>query len=79
MAILHNLMAVSFICSGSISSRQESYPEKVKTIPCLFTMRLTGDYDDTYGLTENDVLPYIEPVKQLIQEVSTMALKRINE
>ncbi len=42
-------------------------------------MRLTGDYDDTYGLTENDVLPYIEPVKQLIQEVSTMALKRINE
>lgn len=45
----------------------------------LFTMRLTGDYDDTYGLTENDVLPYIEPVKQLIQEVSTMALKRINE
>ena len=45
----------------------------------LFAMRLTGDYDDTYGLTENDVLPYIEPVKQLIQEVSTMALKRINE
>lgn len=45
----------------------------------LFTMRLTGDYDDTYGLTESDVLPYIEPVKQLIQEVSTMALKRINE
>lgn len=25
----------------------------------LFTMRQTGDYDDTYGLTENDVLPYI--------------------
>lgn len=45
----------------------------------LFAMRITGDYDDTYGLTENDVLPYIEPVKQLIQEVSTMALKRINE
>ena len=45
----------------------------------LFAMRITGDYDDTYGLTENDVLPYIEPVKQLILEVSTMALKRINE
>ena len=45
----------------------------------LFAMRLTGDYDDTYGLTENDVLPYIEPVKQLIQEVSTLALKRVDE
>ena len=36
-------------------------------------MRLTGDYDDTYGLTENNVLPYMEPAKQLIQEVSALA------
>ncbi|MBR6142311.1 MAG: hypothetical protein IKQ37_11230 [Bacteroidaceae bacterium] len=45
----------------------------------LFTMRLTGDYDDTYGLTKNDVLPYLEPAKQMIQEVSALALKRIKE
>ena len=45
----------------------------------LFAMRLTGDYDDTYGLTEDDVLPYMEPAKQLIQEATELALKRIKE
>ena len=31
-------------------------------------MRQTGDYDDTYGLTEDDVKPYIEPTGQLIEK-----------
>ena len=47
--------------------------ESGKLFHDLFTMRLTGDYDDTYGLTKNDVLPYMEPAKQLIQEVSALA------
>ena len=35
----------------------------------LFTMRQTGDYDDTYELTEEDVSPCIEPAGQLLDVV----------
>jgi uncharacterized protein (UPF0332 family) len=45
----------------------------------LFTMRQTGDYDDTYGLTENDVLPYIEPTGQMISEIVGYARKLVTE
>ena len=41
----------------------------------LFTMRQTGDYDDTYGLIEQDVLPYVVPTGQLIESVSELAKK----
>ena len=43
----------------------------------LFSLRLTGDYNDSYTLSEEDVVPLIEParklilrIEQLIQEVS---------
>ena len=45
----------------------------------LFTMRLTGDYDDTYGLTSEDVLPLIEPASELIEKAISIATKKINE
>lgn len=45
----------------------------------LFSMRLTGDYDDTYGLTSADVLPLIEPAGHLIDEVTLLAKQRISE
>lgn len=43
----------------------------------LFTMRQTGDYDDTYGLTKDDVLPYVEPTAQLIEQVVGYARKLV--
>ena len=43
----------------------------------LFTMRLTGDYDDTYGLTEQDVMPFVAPTGLLIKQVSELALKTL--
>ena len=70
--VIH-LFGQNFIKTGILSR------EKGKLYHDLFTMRLTGDYDDTYGLTEDDILPYMEPAKQLIQEVSALALKRIKE
>jgi len=70
--VIH-LFGLHFVKTGIISQ------ERGKLYHNLFTMRLTGDYDDTYGLTENDVLPYMEPAKQLIQEVSVLALKQIKE
>lgn len=45
----------------------------------LFTMRLTGDYDDTYGLTSEDVLPLLEPASELIEKAIAIATKKINE
>lgn len=45
----------------------------------LFSMRLTGDYDDTYGLTSEDVLPLIAPGSELIDKVIDIATKKINE
>jgi uncharacterized protein (UPF0332 family) len=44
----------------------------------LFTMRQTGDYDDTYGLSEDDVMPYIEPTGKFIEEVCNMAKQLLN-
>ena len=45
----------------------------------LFSMRSTGDYDDTYGIVESDVVPYIEPTKSLIGCVSQLAKERLNQ
>ena len=45
----------------------------------LFSMRLTGDYDDTYGLTSEDVLPLIAPASKLIDKVTTIATNKIKE
>lgn len=45
----------------------------------LFIMRQTGDYDDTYGLTEKDVLPKVEPTGKLIESVIQLAKQKINK
>ena len=45
----------------------------------LVTMRQTGDYDDTYGITEEDVLPFVEPTKILIEQTTKLARKLIEE
>lgn len=38
----------------------------------LFSLRLTGDYEDNYDITEDQVLPVIEPTEQLIATVSNL-------
>jgi uncharacterized protein (UPF0332 family) len=45
----------------------------------LFSMRLTGDYDDTYGLTGEDVLPLIAPAAELIDKAINLATTKLNE
>ena len=44
----------------------------------LFSMRQTGDYDDTYGLTEEDVMPFVAPTGQLINKVVNLAREKLN-
>ena len=45
----------------------------------LFQMRLTGDYGDTFGLNEEDVVPKIEPTEDFIKQVTAMARQKLAE
>lgn len=38
----------------------------------LFSLRQTGDYGDTFDLTEEDVKPLVEPTKDFIDAISTL-------
>ena len=38
----------------------------------LFAIRQTGDYGDTFDLTEDDVLPLVQPTQRLIDKVSKL-------
>ena len=38
-----------------------------------FTLRITGDYNDHYGLEEQDVLPLLQPTIDLVNMASRMA------
>jgi len=47
--------------------------EDGKLLSHLLTMRLKGDYSDRFGLTEDDVLPYIEPTEAFLDKISFLA------
>ena len=64
--VIH-LFGMHFVKTGVVDA------ETGKLYHRLFTMRQTGDYDDTYGLSEEDVRPYIEPTGQLIDKIGALA------
>ena len=45
----------------------------------LYEVRLTGDYKDNYDLTEEDVMPLVEPTERLIALVSGLAKAKLAE
>ncbi len=70
--VIH-LFGLHFVKTGIVDVKEG------KLYHHLFSMRMTGDYDDTYGLTSEDVLPLIEPASELIDKVISIATKKINE
>ena len=40
-------------------------------------MRLTGDYGDTFGLTEDDVIPKIKPTEDFIVQLANLACQKL--
>ena len=56
-----------FVKTGQVSV------EMGKLFSTLFDMRLTGDYSDRFDLTEEDVVPNIQPTEDFIIKVSDMA------
>lgn len=69
--VIH-LFGMRFINSGIFSKEDGRLYHK------LFTMRQTGDYDDTYGLSDIDVLPLIEPAGELITKVIVKAREQLS-
>jgi len=55
-----------FIKSGRISETSGKMYSK------LFELRQTGDYDDLFNLTEEDVRPLLKPAKEYIQTIANM-------
>ena len=43
----------------------------------LFEMRLKGDYSDRFGLTEDDVVPKIQPTEDFIKRITSMAKEKL--
>ncbi len=69
--VIH-LFGLKFIKTGVFSA------EFGRLYHNLFSMRQTGDYDDSYGLTEEDVLPFVEPTGQLIEKVAALAKQKLS-
>ncbi len=44
----------------------------------LFSLRLTGDYNDHFDLEAQDILPLVEPTEQLIKDVSKLAIQSLS-
>ncbi len=67
------VFGLQFVKTGMFSSEQGRLYNK------LFSLRLTGDYNDHYDLEESDVLPLVVPTEQLIADVSKMALDSLQK
>ena len=61
------MFGLYFVKTGKFS------PDQGKLYNKLYTLRLTGDYNDHYNLDEEDVLPLVSPAEELIVKVSAMA------
>ena len=60
------LFGLHFISKNLISKDLSKFYSK------LFEMRQTGDYDDLYNLTEEDVYPLIEPTKVFLRKIEEL-------
>ena len=70
---VRHIFGLKFIKTGVLSS------ETGRLYHRLFSMRQTGDYDDTYDVAAEDVLPNIEPTGKLIDVVVAKARELIAE
>lgn len=55
-----NVISMNYIATGILNKKAGILYRR------LFSMRQSGDYDDLFDWTEEDVLPLINPVEELI-------------
>lgn len=65
------LFGLHFVTKDIVSKEQSRFYSK------LFEMRQTGDYDDLYILTEEDVKPLIEPAKSFIVNIEGLLSNKL--
>ena len=58
-----------FILSGKLDA---SYG---RLISRLYELRQSGDYDDKFDATEEEIMPYFEQVESLLEKVRSLILK----
>ena len=63
------LFGLNFVITGIVSKEQSKFYSK------LFELRQTGDYDDLYNLTEDEVQPLIASARIYIEFLETLLKK----
>lgn len=61
-----SIFSKNFIATGLLSKEEGSLYRR------LFTMRQTGDYDDLFDWEEEDVMPIIPLVSDLLKKMKTL-------
>ncbi len=63
------LFGLNFVVNGIVSKEQSKFYSK------LFELRQTGDYDDLYNLTQDEVQPLIGAARNYIEELEILLTK----
>lgn len=63
------LFGLHFVSIGIVSKEHSKLYSK------LFELRQTGDYDDLFNLSEDDVKPLIQPAKEFINSITELLEK----
>lgn len=66
------LFGLNFVNKGIVSKEMSRFYSK------LFEIRQTGDYDDLYNLTEEDVKPLLELTQKYIEEIESLIVNNKN-
>lgn len=61
-----------FITTGKID---RSYGQLISR---LYELRQSGDYDDKYDATEEEIMPYFEKVEQLLNDMQNLTVSLCN-
>lgn len=70
---VRHIFGLKFVKAGILP------PETGRLYHQLFSMRQTGDYDDAYDISEEDVMPFVEPTGQFIDTVIKLAQQKCAE
>ena len=67
------MLGLHFIKTGILDSKYGTLYGQ------LFSLRQTGDYGDTFGLTEAQVLPLVPQTEELIKAVASLINEKYNK
>jgi len=65
-----NQMGLHFVRTGLLSLEQGNLYKR------LFELRQTGDYSDWITITEEDIVPLVEPAKRFIKTIEQLILTK---